>query len=181
LDAGKSLSCIRTEEAFGYPQIFILSLLLFLDGGILYAGISGPLLALLAPNLIPGSPDLSRALWTSLLAASLPLGVLLLADGPLEASTLRFYGDLPASESFHMELGTLLPCLSGLIFGAPVSAVQCKLNVLFVWMWWVRPTGLRPADGPVIRNTFLFWLVSCVLAASLPALLAWSMNRLAHY
>lgn len=181
LNAGKSLSCIRAEEAFGYPQIFVLSLLLFLDGGILYAGISGPLLALVSPNLIPGSPDLSRWLWTALLSASLPLGVLLLADGPLEASSLRFYGDLTASESFHMELGTLLPCLSGLVFGAPVSAVQCKLAVLFIWMWWVRPTGLRPTDGPVIRNTMLFWLASCVLAASLPALLAWSMNRLAHY
>lgn len=179
---GKSLSCIRAEEAFGYPQIFILSLLLFLDGGILYAGISGPLLALVAPHLLPGMPFASMALWSGLLAAALPLGVLLLADAPLEAFTRRFYADMSASESFHMEFGTLLPCLAGLVFGVPVSAVQCKLNVLFLWMAWVRPGGLRASEGPIIRNTLLFWLLSGLLAATLPALLAWSVNQMiTHY
>lgn len=174
-----SLSRIRAEEAFGYPQLFLLSLLLAVDGGIIYAVANGPLPAVLSQSLVPGMPDLSQWIWRVTCVISIPVGIMLFCSSTFERFIPRYYNDLTAAESFNMEIGCCFPAMMGLIFGAPISVSQCKLIALFIWQWWHQDPqrGLSPTARLVMRDTVLVWISSVLGCSAFSALFAFVLGK----
>jgi PiT family inorganic phosphate transporter len=104
-------------------------------------------------------------------AVAIAVGGLLSARRVAETMSHKITG-LNHGQGFSANLATGLLVIVATLFGLPVSTTHVSVGALF-------GIGLttRQADGRVVRNILLSWLVTVPCAAALSAAVYWLANR----